>query len=82
MADVIPIHKRARDGRRILSDGSSIDLQQYAKQPDQRTVQVALPISMIERIDALAKRDLLNRSSWIRSRIARAVEHEREQATA
>jgi hypothetical protein len=79
---IVPIHRRSTDGRRILSDGRVLDLTQYARQPNQRTVALILPISMVERIDALARRDLLSRSSWLRSRIARAVEHEREQATA
>jgi hypothetical protein len=77
MDNVIPIHKKARDGRRILPDGSVIDLQQYARQPTQRMVQLNLPTALVERIDELAKRDLLSRSSWLRSRLARAVEAER-----
>jgi hypothetical protein len=77
MDNVIPMHKKARDGRRILSDGSVIDLQQYARQPTQRMVQLILPISMVEQIDKLAKRDLLPRAAWLRSRLARAVENER-----
>jgi hypothetical protein len=80
--NVIPIHKKARDGRRILSDGSIIDLLQYARQPDQRTVALILPSAMVEKIDALAKRDLLPRAAWLRSKIARAVEREHEQVTA
>jgi hypothetical protein len=36
-----------------------------------------LPISMVEQIDKLAKRDLLPRAAWLRSRLARAVENER-----
>jgi hypothetical protein len=58
MDNVIPIHKKARDGRRILPDGSIVDLQEYAKQPDQRMVQLNLPTALVERIDELAKRDL------------------------
>jgi hypothetical protein len=74
---VIPLHRRARDGRRILPDGRALDLAPYARQPTRRMVQLVLPISMVEQIDKLAKRDLLPRAAWLRSRLARAVESER-----
>jgi hypothetical protein len=75
--NIVPLHRRARDGRRILPDGRALDLATYARQPTQRSVQLVLPISMVEKIDELAKRDLLPRAAWLRSKIARAVESER-----
>jgi hypothetical protein len=74
MTNVIPLHKRARDGRRILSDGSVIDLQQYARAaPESRSVQLNLPTALIEKIDTLAKAELLPRSAWLRARILAAI---------
>jgi hypothetical protein len=74
---IVPLHKRSRNGARILPDGRPLDLTQYTRQPTQRSVQLVLPISMVERIDELAKRELLPRAAWLRSKIARAVEAER-----
>jgi hypothetical protein len=80
--NIVPLHRRTRDGKRILPDGRPLDLTQYARQPDTRSVTMVLPSELTMKIDELARRDLLNRSSWIRSRLARAVESERQQATA
>jgi hypothetical protein len=80
--NVVPIHQKARDGRRVLRDQTSnLDPQQYARQPDTRVVQLNLPTELLERIDELAKADLLPRAAWLRREIALMLrEHDRATA--
>jgi hypothetical protein len=74
MSNVVPLFRHARDGRRILRDLSrSANFEQYARQPDARTVNLTLPNELIERIDALANAELLSRATWIRRQIAIAA---------
>ena len=83
MAEIVPFHTIARDGRRILPDGKVVDLQQYARTPDSRSVQISLPIELVAKIDALAKAELLPRSAWLRRQILAAIRKAgSEQATA
>ena len=69
--NVIAFGRRARDGRRVLHDASqSENWEQYARQPDTRSVTLNLPNALVEKIDQHAQRELLSRSAWLRRQIA------------
>jgi hypothetical protein len=80
-SNIVPLHRRARDGRRILPTGEAVDLQSHARQPETRCVQVHLPNELIGRIDELAASETLSRAAWLRRQLCLAL-REIDRATA